>query len=173
MANFFFIFAAGLNNATSLMLGSVLGKGDIKEAQKYGNYFVLMACIFAVVAGVGIIVFADPMVGLFGMSDSSMHEGAVLIVRLFAIRIAFRMFNVIIMASLRAGGDSLFLMFLDGGIMWTVGLPLAFISIIFFHVTSYAVLFVIIQVEQLARLIVGIIRYRQGKWMRNLTEETK
>ena len=57
--------------------------------------------------------------------------------------------------------------------MWTVGLPLAFISIIFFHVTSYAVLFVIIQVEQLARLIVGIIRYRQGKWMRNLTEETK
>lgn len=173
VANFFFIFAAGLNNATSLMLGSVLGKGDIKEAQKYGNYFVLMACIFAVVAGVGIIVFADPMVGLFGMSDPSMHEGAVLIVRLFAIRIAFRMFNVIIMASLRAGGDSLFLMFLDGGIMWTVGLPLAFISIIFFHVTSYAVLFVIIQVEQLARLIVGIIRYRQGKWMRNLTEETK
>lgn len=173
VANFFFIFAAGLNNATSLMLGSVLGKGDIEEAKKYGNYFVLMACIFAIVAGLGIIVFADPMVGLFGLSDSTMHAGAVLIVQLFAIRIAFRMFNVIIMASLRAGGDSLFLMFLDGGIMWTVGLPLAFISIILFNVSNFALLFIIIQVEQLARLIVGMIRYRQRKWLRNLTEETK
>lgn len=83
------------------------------------------------------------------------------------------MFNVIIMSSLRAGGDSLFLMFLDGGVMWLVGLPIAYLSILVFGIESYALLFIIIQVEQLARLLIGLVRYKQGKWLKDLTAETK
>lgn len=173
VANFFFILAMGLNNATGLIIGAQLGKQDMEKAKEYSNYFVLLAFIFAIVSAGGVIIFAKPLVSLFGLSDPVIHEGAILIVRLFAIRIAFRMFNVIIMSSLRAGGDSLFLMFLDGGVMWLVGLPIAYISILVFGVESYALLFVIIQVEQLARLLIGLVRYKQGKWLKNLTAETK
>ena len=102
-----------------------------------------------------------------------MYQGAVVMVRLFGLRIATRLFNVIIMSSLRAGGDSVFLMFLDCGIMWSVGIPLAFISVYYLHVTSLSLLFIIIQIEQVTRLIVGFTRYKQGKWIRNLTQETK
>ena len=173
VANFFFIFSIGLNSATGLIIGNQLGKKDLEGAKQYGRYFELMAAIFAVVAGVAIIVFASPLVSLFGLQDPIVHDGAIVIVRLFAIRIAFRMFNVIIMSSLRAGGDSLFLMFLDGGIMWCVGIPLAFIAVGVFHVTNIALLFIIIQIEQLVRLVVGMIRYKKGYWIRNLTEEAK
>jgi len=172
VANFFFILAMGLNNATGLIIGAELGKQDMEKAKEYSNYFVLLAVIFAIVSAGGVILFASPLVSLFGLSDPVIHEGAILIVRLFAIRIAFRMFNVIIMSSLRAGGDSLFLMFLDGGVMWCVGLPIAYISILVFHVDHYATLFVIIQIEQLARLLIGLVRYKQGKWLKNLTAET-
>jgi len=173
VANFFFIFAMGLNNATGLIIGEKLGKQDMEKAKEYSNYFVLLAVIFAVVAATGVIFFAEPLVSLFGLTDPVIHEGAILIVRLFAIRIAFRMFNVIIMSSLRAGGDSLFLMFLDGGVMWLVGLPIAYLSILVFGIESYAHLFIIIQVEQLARLLIGLVRYKQGKWLKDLTAETK
>lgn len=171
VSSFFFILAMGLNNATGLVIGAELGKQDMEKAKEYSNYFVLLAVVFAVVSAGGVIIFAKPLVGLFGLTDPVIHEGAILIVRLFAIRIAFRMFNVIIMSSLRAGGDSLFLMFLDGGVMWMVGLPIAYISILVFHVEFYGTLFVIIQVEQLARLLIGLVRYKQGKWLRNLTAE--
>lgn len=173
VANFFFILAMGLNNATGLIIGAELGKQDMEKARTYSHYFVLLAVIFAIVSASGVIIFAKPLVSLFGLQDPVIYEGAVLIVRLFAIRIAFRMFNVIIMSSLRAGGDSLFLMFLDGGVMWTVGLPIAYLSILVLGVQSYALLFLIIQVEQLARLLIGLIRYKQGKWLKNLTAETK
>lgn len=173
VSSFFFILAMGLNNATGLIIGAELGKQNMEKAKEYSNYFVLLAVIFAVVACSGVIVFAKPLVSLFGLKNPVIHQGAVTIVRLFAIRIGFRMFNVIIMASLRAGGDSLFLMFLDGGIMWTIGLPAAYIAILVFHVSSISHLFIIIQIEQLARLIIGMYRYKQGKWVKNLTTETK
>ena len=64
-------------------------------------------------------------------------------------------------------------MFLDGGVMWLVGLPIAYLSILVFGIESYALLFIIIQVEQLARLLIGLVRYKQGKWLKDLTAETK
>ena len=86
---------------------------------------------------------------------------------------AFDVFNVIFMSTIRAGGDSVFLMFLDCGIVWLVGVPLAFLSVYAFQVTSIAAMFAIIQCEQLVRMLIGYRRYKQGKWCRNLTAETQ
>ena len=76
------------------------------------------------------------------------------------------------MSSLRAGGDSLFLMFLDCGVLWLVGVPLAFAGVYVLHIRSIAGLFALIQLEQLVRMGIGWGRYRQGTWCRNLTRET-
>ena len=96
-----------------------------------------------------------------------------MMVRLFAIRIGFRLFNVIFMSTIRAGGDSYFLMFLDCGVVWLVGVPLAFFAVKTLGVTSITTLYALIQAEQLVRMLLGIFRYRQGKWCRNLTDETR
>ena len=64
-------------------------------------------------------------------------------------------------------------MFLDCGIVWLVGVPLAFLSVYVFHVTSISAMFAIIQCEQLVRMLIGYLRYKQGKWCRNLTAETQ
>ena len=173
VANFFFIFAMGLNNATGLIIGECLGRNDMDKAKEYSNYFVLLAVVFAFVAGGGVVLFSQPLVSLFGLTDPIIEQAAVVIVKLFAIRIAFRMFNVIIMSSLRAGGDSFFLMMLDGGVMWCVGIPLAYAAVLLFGVTNVAVLFVICQIEQVIRLFVGMGRYKKGYWLKDLTKETK
>ena len=173
VANFFFIFAMGLNNATGLIIGEMLGKNDMEKAKEYSNYFVLLAVVFAFVAGGGGVLFSPPLVSLFGLTDPIVEQGALIIVRLFAIRIAFRMFNVIIMSSLRAGGDSFFLMMLDGGVMWLVGIPLAYIAVLFMGVKNVATLFIICQIEQVIRLFLGMARYKKGYWLKYLTKETK
>jgi Na+-driven multidrug efflux pump len=91
--------------------------------------------------------------------------------RLFAIRIATRLFNIIFLSAIRAGGDSLFLMFLDCGLVWLLGLPIAYGSVLLLGVTSMPLLYVLVQAEQIVRLILGIGRYRSGAWLRNLTDE--
>jgi Na+-driven multidrug efflux pump len=64
-------------------------------------------------------------------------------------------------------------MMLDGGVMWCVGIPLAYAAVLLFGVTNVAVLFVICQIEQVIRLFVGMGRYKKGYWLKDLTKETK
>ena len=79
------------------------------------------------------------------------------------------MFIVIVFATLRAGGDSKMLTLLDSGIMYTIGLPLAFFVVQYMNIQEISVVFLIIQVEQVIRAILGIKRYKSGIWAVNLT----
>lgn len=173
ISNMFFFIVQGLNSANGAILGASLGKGEMKQAKQQGNWFVALAVVLSVVSTGLILGFAEPMVNLFGLSNPAVHSQAVLIVQIFSIRISLRMFNVLVFSALRAGGDSKFLAFLDAGIMWIVGIPLAFLLVEGFQITSIALVFLIIQVEQLVRMVVGLKRYFKGAWLLDLTQEVK
>ncbi|MBQ4577982.1 MAG: MATE family efflux transporter [Clostridia bacterium] len=173
VGTFFYIAVLGMNNAAGLLVGEQLGKKDLEGARCTVRYLFPMACVLAVLMASLIALFAAPLVSLFGLTDPAVTAASVTMVRLFAIRIAFRLFNVIFMSTLRAGGDSLFLLFLDCGLLWLVGVPLAFAGVSVFGIRTIGGLFALIQIEQLVRMCIGFARYRQGKWCRNLTGETQ
>ena len=166
----FFFVVMGISNATAVMVGNTLGSGDIDKAKDDGNYFIGMAGVLAVVATLSIIIFAGPMVSLFGLEDPNIFISAVSIVRVFSIKVSLRLFIVIVFASLRAGGDSKFLTFLDSGIMWTVGLPMAFFAVNVLKIQDIYMVFLFVQLEQLVRVVLGLFRYKSGKWAVNLTK---
>jgi len=173
VGNFFYIAVLGMNNAVGLLVGEQLGKKDLEGARRTVRYLFPLSGVLAVLVSVLIALFAGPMVSLFNLADASIAAASVLMVRLFALRIAFRLFNVIFMATLRAGGDSIFLMFLDCGVLWLVGVPLAFAGVYLLHIQTIGGLFALLQLEQLVRMGIGYLRYRQGTWCRNLTMETQ
>ena len=74
---------------------------------------------------------------------------------------------------MRAGGDAVFLMFLDCGLVWSVGVPLAYAGVLLFGVESVVVLFLLVQVEQVVRMLLAGLRVRSGAWLRNLTDEVE
>ena len=154
-----------------MLVGEQLGKKDLECARRTVRYLFPMSCVLAVLIASLIALFAAPLVSLFRLTDPIVTAASVTMVRLFAVRIAFRLFNVIFMSTLRAGGDSLFLLFLDCGLLWLVGVPLAFAGVTVLGIQT--ILFALIQIEQLVRMCIGFVRYRQGKWCRNLTVETK
>ncbi|MEG2915882.1 MAG: hypothetical protein RR839_05505, partial [Oscillospiraceae bacterium] len=99
----------------------------------------------------------------------AVFESAVTIVRVFSIKISLRLFIVIVFGALRAGGDSKILTLLDSGLMWAVGIPLAFFAVHVLKIESISFVFLIIQLEQVIRMILGLIRYKSYKWAVNLT----
>ncbi len=173
VGSFFYVAVQGMNNAVGLLVGEQLGKKDLEGARRTVRRLFPLSALLAVLMGLLITLFARPLVALFGLTDAAVAAASVTMVRMFAIRVAFRLFNVIFMSTLRAGGDSLFLMFLDCGVLWMVGVPLAFFGVYGLRLTTIASLFVLIQTEQLVRVGIGYGRYRQGKWCRNLTAETQ
>ncbi|MCD7892160.1 MAG: MATE family efflux transporter [Erysipelotrichaceae bacterium] len=166
----FYAFANGFSNAIESIVGVSLGANNIRKAKKEGKY--LMA--FAIFCAIGCFAFvfnaSGLLVSLFQLSSHTVVKEANLIVKVFALKIALRFFVVIIFASLRAGGDLKALTLLDSGMMWGIGIPLAFISVYVFHIDSIVLVFMICQLEQIMRVVLGMKRYSQGKWAVNLTK---
>lgn len=169
ISNVFFFVVIGVGNACSSILGESLGKGDMQEAKQKGDYFVGMGVIVSLIASIVILLSAEYLVAIFNLQDAAVVRNSVIIVQTFSIRIALRMFNTIVFSSLRAGGDSKFITFLDAGIMWLVGIPLSFLLVNGFQLDNIAIVFLIVQLEQVVRSIFGMKRYYGGQWLQNLT----
>jgi Na+-driven multidrug efflux pump len=172
VGDFFYVVVTGLNSAIGLIVGEQLGRKDLDGARLSVRRLFPVSAITAVAVIIAVSVVAPPIVSLFSTTEPAVTAAAVTMVRLVSVRIAFRLFNIIFMGTLRAGGDTLFLAFLDCGIVWLVGVPLAFAGVCLFGITSLPALYALIQTEQVVRLVIGFLRYRQGKWCRNLTDET-
>ncbi len=169
LADMFYAFSVGFSNAMGVILGISLGVGKVEEAKKQGDYFISMAAVMSAFCAGFIFLGAGGLVSLFNLSDGQVVLEAIGIVRVFALRIALRFFIVVVFSALRAGGDSRMLIALDSCIMWGIGIPLAFISVHWFHIQSIALVFLICQAEQVIRLFFGLKRYRKGSWAVNLT----
>jgi putative MATE family efflux protein len=167
----FFFVVQGLGSSAGSILGNQLGGGKTVEAQESSRYFIGLAGALAVIMIVIIVGLSPVLVRLFGITDGLVYSLAVGLVMVSALRISSRLFNAFFFAVLRAGGDAKFISFLDAGIMWLVGLPLAYGAVLLWGVKSIVLVYLIVQIEQLVRIIIGMQRYRSNKWIRNLTME--
>lgn len=169
IANIFCSVCNGISVAAGMILGAELGKGDREEVIKESRRFLVLALIPAGIVSIIIITFASPLVSLFGLSDAGVISTAAGVVRIASIRISTRLIIVVIFSALRAGGDSRFLMFLDSGIMWSVGIPMVYILILGFCMTDFVIIFLLTEIEQFVRIAAGMKRYHTYRWAVNLT----
>ncbi len=171
LSQMFMFVVMGVNAATAAILGADLGKGDLNQAKENAHHFIGLGLVLSLSMIAIIMVLAPSLVGLYRLDDPLIISSAVLIVRFFALRLALRMFNVMIFSSLRAGGDARFLTFLDAGILWLIGLPLAYVLVYVLKMDDLPMILLIVQLEQIIRLFIGSVRVKQGSWLKNLTHE--
>lgn len=171
VANVFMAIVVGVGQSTAAILGASLGQNKIEEAQTLSKYFVGIALAVSVTMSIFIFGGSVPLVKLFALKESVVEHMAIQIIQITAIRVALRMFNVIVFSSLRAGGDAKFLTFLDAGIKWMVGIPLAFALVHVLHLNNIALVFLLVQLEEVVRVFIGWGRLTTGNWAKNLTSE--
>ena len=159
----------GYGSAVQILLGSILGKGEVEEAKKECRMHMGLSLMLSVVLVSLICLLARPMVLLFGLSDESASNLAVRIVYVFAVKASMRLFNFVIFCVLRSGGDAKVIPLLDSGLEWAVGLTSAFFSVNVLKISGIALVLLITQLEQLVRLVFGMKRVRSGRWARDLT----
>ena len=81
-----------------------------------------------------------------------------------------RLYNYMIFCILRSGGDAGVIPFLDSGLQWVVGIPLAFACVHLFGIKNIALVLLITQTEQLIRFLLGMRRVKQYRWVNDLTK---
>ncbi len=160
----------GLSAATAVILGHEMGAGNLKRAERYAtNFFVLQ--FLATLFGMAVcLILREPILSLYNITPE-VHRSAALCLLVFVIFMPAKDFNFInVVGVLRSGGDTRMCLFLDTSGVWFIGVPLAFLGGLFFKFPIYIV-YAMVMLEEVYKMILGYLRYRQKKWLRNLAAE--
>jgi putative MATE family efflux protein len=163
-----FIIIIGLGTAVGAMIGESLGKKDYEEAKRYSQNFLVIGIVMALALGLISIVFARPLVSIFQNNSPAVVDNAIKLMYVFAIRVSLRVLVIIMFSIFRAGGLSKFVMFIDSGVMWLIGIPIAFLSYYALGINNIVVLFLLLQIEPVVRLIISFRAYLKNKWAQNV-----
>ena len=156
--------------STQAIIGEALGRKEFDLAKQYGKYFMFVGLIASIIMGGLALIISPFVVYLYGGQSDTTYLLATQILMVFSLRIVLRTFTVILYSSFRAGGESKFVLFLDCGVLWLVGIPLAALFSMVLHIPSIVIFFLLIQLEGVVRIIIGMTRFFSFKWIHNVTE---
>ena len=167
----FWVINAGISSACAIMLGNKLGEGKLELAKKWGQKFTKLSLIAGLVFGVILFVLSDYIPALYPNTSTGVQDNISTILKVFSFYVPLKFSNALqIIGTLRAGGDTKFVMFAEIGPLWLIGVPLAFILSIFTTLPLYIII-AIVNIEEIIKFFLVLGRFLQYKWVRNLTVE--
>ena len=139
---------------------------------KRGYGFTLVE-LLVVIAIIGILIglllqlVKAPILSLYNVSPEVI-ENAGNVINVITFFLWLRVNNMtIVVGVLRAGGDTRFSMFIDGFIIWLVGVPMAYLGANVWNFPVYLV-YLCAMSEELTKWLLGINRYFSRRWIHNL-----
>ena len=160
----------GISIATVVILGNEMGANNLKRAETYGSYSYAITILLSLFVAASLLILKEPFASLYSISPKVLTD-VKLCLTVFSIFLPFRAVGLVnIVGILRSGGDTLVCLFLDTSSVWLIGVPMAFLGGLYFKYPIYIV-YAMIMLEEIYKTVVGYIRYRQKKWLKNLAIE--
>lgn len=157
----------GLGNACAVMIGNKIGEGDEKEAFIYAKRFIILGPSLAILGGILVYFNSHFILSAYKVSPI-VYNYAAKNLMVFSVFLWVKVFNfTAIVGILRSGGDTKFCLFLDTSGVWLIGVPLAFLGGLVWHLPVYWV-YTLVFMEEIYKLILGLPRILSKKWINNL-----
>jgi len=158
----------GLASSIAVLIGKKIGEQDEKGARDYASKTVRFVPLLAAFAA--ILLF--PVSFLFPFVFNVNPETLTLAFQMFIILCCaypFRSFNMCMVVGVcRAGGDTVFCAFYDITLLWVLTVPLMALMSFVFGAPVW-LLYFIIGAESPLKALIGLWRFKSGKWLRNAT----
>ena len=164
------VFCFAIASAGTILLGNVMGKGDLEKSKVYASRMLKMTIIAGAIGGV--IVFAiTPLVLRFAsLNDGAMHYlKYMLLINTYYI-MGSAVNTALIAGVFRAGGDTKFGLICDTIDMWVYAVPLGFFAAFVLKLPVLWVYFLLCT-DEFVKWPWVFHHYRQGKWAQNITRE--
>jgi putative MATE family efflux protein len=162
-----FVLFIGLGTATAIMVGNAIGQGDPDKAFIYAGRSLSLQVAGAMLMGVLVYFFAGNIFQYYKVSPQVIHAASY-ILTVLSLGMWVRAANhLIIIGIIRSGGDSHFSLFLDGFVIWLVGVPVTALGALYFGLPVHLV-YALTYSEEITKLIFGTWRYFSRKWIHDL-----
>ena len=168
--NFGTVLCFGTASAGGILLGNVMGAGDMTHARNYASKLMKLTVITGAIGG-ALVLSVTPFVLYFvDLSETAMHylKYMLLINTYYIMGTAVN--TTLIAGVFRAGGDSRFGLICDTIDMWCYAVPLGFIAAFVFRLPVLVVYFLLCT-DEFVKWPWVIKHYRSGKWLKNITRE--
>lgn len=155
----------GLANASSIITGNTLGKGEVDKAYRQGVTFFALSAILGCIASVIIIIITPYIIGLYNITDETVRIAKELMMAV-AINVIFASIaSVMTKGVLRGGGDTRFLMIADILFLWIASVPLGILTGLVFRLSPF-VIYTCLRIDAVIKSLWCIKRLASRKWLR-------
>ena len=159
------VFTQGLGQASSVMTGNTLGRGETDKAYRQGVTFVTLSFLIGLFAS-GVILSLSPfIIGLYNIEDTT-REIAHQLMYAVAIMIVFQSSqSMLTKGVLRGGGDTKFLMLADVLFLWVASVPLGALCGLVWHLSPF-IIYIALKIDWAIKTFICMIRLKSKKWIR-------
>ncbi|MBE5950085.1 MAG: MATE family efflux transporter [Lachnospiraceae bacterium] len=168
--NLFNIVFLALGNSVAIIVGKLLGAGQMEEAKDVDRKLIA----FSVISCIGIALVAIICAPLFPKlynTENIVKEYAKIFIIIAAAFMPQHAFLHAAYFTLRSGGKTFTAFLFDSGFMWIVSIPLAFF-LSRFTVLPIEPIYIICQAIEFVKCIFGFILLKKGIWVNNIVGET-
>lgn len=165
-------FCLGLGSGGGIIVGNMLGAGELENAKKYGRKLCILSVFLGALSGLFLLT-VSPIV-LYFVNLTSVANGYLrgMLIMCSYYMIGKSINSTTISGIFCAGGDSKFGFLCDTITMWCVTVPLGFIAAFMLKLPVLAVYF-IINLDEIVKLPVVYKHYKKYLWVKDLTKKSK
>lgn len=162
------VVSFGVASVAAIVIGKTIGQGEMKAAKVYGSYLIRLT-IAASLVGAGIVLLLRPV--LISQMELTVQAQGYLSMMMYVMSyfVVCQGYNTtMIVGIFRGGGDTKFGLIMDVSTMWGC-------SIIFGALAAFVwklpvtVVYMILLSDEVIKIPLSTWRYKQGKWLRNVT----
>jgi len=163
-----FVGFSGMASACAVMVGNAIGAGERETAREYGNRYILLGFVLSLLVGGLVVAARGALPWIYPRLEPDSLEAVRRLMLIFGLTIWVRETNLMVLIGLlRAGGDTRFGLWTETLAMWLVGVPSALLGAFVFGLPVQTV-YLLVLLDELVKLVVGLRRFRSGKWIHDL-----
>lgn len=161
-------FGLSLSSSASVIVGNEIGKGDKEDVFVCARRFHRLAVLVGIMTGSVIAFLIHPITYLYGIAGTETGGYLQQCLVILCCMLPFNCYNSMNIEGLfRSGGDVNYVLLMDTGGIWLIGLTLTYLTGEILRLPPVIVYSSLFAVE-IYKLIIGTLRYRSGKWLHRL-----
>ncbi len=169
VSNLFHCAFFAFGSTISIIVGQLLGSGDLKRAKDESTKLLALVTVICVIMGTLMAVLAPAIPEVYN-TQQYVKDLACEFLIISAVLMPIHGFSHGAYFTLRSGGKTGITFLFDSGYMWVIAIPCAFVLSRF---TSFPIipLFLAVQAMDTVKCILGFILVKKGIWINNLVSD--
>lgn len=171
ITNLFNVIHLALGSSVSIIVGQLLGAGDMEEAVDRDTKLIAFSTGVCLIIG-AVMFAAAPLFPAIYNTEQAVRDLATAFIRIMAVYMPFGAFLHASYFTLRSGGKTIITFLFDSVFICCVSLPSAYIMA---HYTAVPIipLYAAVQAIDVIKCVIGFILVKKRVWVQNIIENEK